>query len=158
MESLDGKKCVSVSAEGSCRCVITWSPLKSPLHHRVREEERTAVSKANRAEERAAERRKTEPGNTGGGGGGGGRRNPGVVERNTESQSRGVLSLWLSAITLPVFFLPATSFMAPWLLDPGVCCHFPALPCHSAPGSRSCRQRSLNLTLLLYDSAGPVTV
>lgn len=38
----------------------------------------------------------------------------------------------LSSITLPLFFIPVTFFMAPWLLDLGVCCHFSALPCHSA--------------------------
>lgn len=156
MESLDGKKCVSVSAEGSRRRFITRSPLKSPLHHRVREEERTAVSEANRAEERAAERRKTEPENTGGEGGGGGRRTQ-VWWREIQKVRAGASCLsGYPPSPRPCFFISVPSFMAPGLLHPGVCCHFPALPCQPAPGSR-CRQRSLNLTLLLYDSAGPVT-
>lgn len=63
--------------------------------------------------------------------------NPGVLGRHTGSQSRGALSLWFSSITLPLFFIPVTFFMAPWLLDPGVCCQFSALPCHSASPQQS---------------------
>lgn len=119
---------MSIAAEGSCHRFITRSPLQSSLHHRVREKEQTAVSKANRAEERAAEGRKR------------GTETEEEVEetqvcwwRNTGSQSTGALSLRLSSITLPLFFIPVTFFMAPWLLDPGVCCHFSAVPCSRPP-------------------------
>lgn len=100
------KECVSTDAEGSCHRSITCSPLQSSLHHRAREEERTAVSKANRAEERAAEGRKKGKRNHwrwrwGGGGGGGA--SPGVLVRST-----GALSLWFSSIALPLFSIPVT--------------------------------------------------
>lgn len=126
-----GKERLAVDAEGSCHRSITCSPLQSSLHQRVREEEPTGSVRSNRSR-RASSGGKKE----------GSRKqwrwgrrstNPGVLGRNTGSQSRGALSLWFSSITLPLFFIPVTSFMAPWLLDPGVCCQFSALPCHFAP-------------------------
>lgn len=81
-----GFYCADESSRWNHSCVhlgsVTRSPLTSPLHHRVREEERTAVSKANGAEERAAERRKSGTAKTGGEGGGGWT-NPGGGEQGS---------------------------------------------------------------------------
>lgn len=161
------KERVSIDAEGSCHRFITCSPLQSSLRHRVREEERTAVSKANGAEERAAEGRKRGTGPAGGGG----RRSmkprcAGEKYRKSESRERCrsgyppspclcFSSLWLSSWPLGSLTRVSAAISQPspvtlpWLLrDPP-----PPLPL----GAGVCRQQSLNLTLLLYDSAGPVT-
>lgn len=134
MESLDGKKCVSVSAEGSRRRFITRSPLKSPLHHRVREEERTAVSEANRAEERAAERRKTEPENTGGEGGGGGRRTQ-VWWREIQKVRAGACCLsGYPPSPRPCFFHLCAFLRGPWAPPPWRLLPFPGPPLSTCPG------------------------
>lgn len=153
------EECVSTDAEGSCHRSITCSPLQSSLHHRAREEERTAVSKVNRAEERAAEGRKRGRETTGGGGGGGkggGGASPGVLVRST-----GALSLWFSSIALPLFSIPVTLLHGLLVPPPGCLLPFlnpPPSLCPGPPaGGPVWRQRSLNSTLLLYERAGTVT-
>ncbi len=135
---------------------IASSPLHSTSHPSITEWERGTDSiawsqQSSRASSRKRERerqkeRKWETPNKGSGDG---RKAESGVERNTERRSK---RAWERRICYPeklssplvilhhpacVFSIPVTSFMAFWLCDPRVGCHFSALPCHSAPSSHA---------------------
>jgi len=136
---------------------------KPSLHHRVRGGT-DSVAWSQRSEQQRERERERERATQNKGGGGWGRQSQvwcreiqkdGAREHEDTHATPEKLSFPLVILHHPacVFSTPATLFMALWLRNPRVGCHFSARPCHSPPRpTRSahrrvgCRQRSLNLT------------
>lgn len=136
MESLDGRKRVCPSllkAPATASAPARASSRPSITGRGSGNGQRRLKQAEQKSEQQREERERTENA----GGEGGGSPNPRCGGEKDRKSERGSVVSGYPPSPCRCLFLPVASFMAPWLLDPGVCCHFSALRCHSAPGPRS---------------------